>query len=334
MNKNIARPLRALASTVLLAAFCSLLVFSVAEAGDAFRTEKADFSVRFQDSETSLRVLGVYVMPGETVELHAFDEGAGLDYLLVARCGEIVEREPNSWLWKAPDTPGLYPISVERASWACGGEPASIVLNVFVLVPYDEMDGGSLRGYRIGYYPTPSQDDYPAYARPEGFVEVTEENMSTRVSPHFTLCQFLCKQEGQFPKYVVLDERLLLKLECALERVNELGIRCDSFHVMSGYRTPGYNRALGNGKYSRHLWGAAADIFVDMSPRDGNMDDLNGDGVVDLEDAAVLYRVIDEMCSEPEHQDLVGGLARYRENHAHGPFVHLDVRGHRVRWGS
>jgi hypothetical protein len=56
--------------------------------------------------------------------------------------------------------------------------------------------------------------------------------------------------------------------------------------------------------------------------------------VVDLDDAAVLYRVIDKMCSEPENEDLVGGLARYRENGAHGPFIHLDVRGHRVRWGS
>ena len=52
-------------------------------------------------------------------------------------------------------------------------------------------------------------------------------------------------------------------MELILQRLNAKGYRCDSFHVMSGYRTPYYNKAIGNVKYSRHIYGGAADIFID-----------------------------------------------------------------------
>jgi uncharacterized protein YcbK (DUF882 family) len=93
---------------------------------------------------------------------------------------------------------------------------------------------------------------------------------------------------------------------------------------MSGYRTPAYNRALGNVLYSRHTFGSAADIFVDAN-HDGRMDDLNGDGRSDAGDAEVLYRLFEEPQS-------TGGLGKYRETRAHGPFVHVDVRDRRARW--
>ena len=52
---------------------------------------------------------------------------------------------------------------------------------------------------------------------------------------------------------------------------------------MSGYRPP--FSAIGNVQYSRHVWGGAADFYIDQSPKDGVMDDLNKDGVVNREDA-------------------------------------------------
>jgi len=114
---------------------------------------------------------------------------------------------------------------------------------------------------------------------------VTEENQDTMVSPHFTLKQFACNQDSGFPKYLVLRERLVLKLEDILEKVNKHAYRCDTFHIMSGYRTPYYNELNGNVKHSMHLWGGAADIFIDESPKDGMMDDLNKDGRIDWRDA-------------------------------------------------
>lgn len=55
-------------------------------------------------------------------------------------------------------------------------------------------------------------------------------------------------------------------LEFILEKVNAQGYRWETFCVMSGYRTPYYNKAIGNVRYSRHLWGDAADIFIDENP--------------------------------------------------------------------
>jgi len=207
-------------------------------------------------------------------------------------------------------------------------------LNVFVIVPLSRARDGWINGYHIDAYPSVPLKGLAAYKPPRGFIEVTEANADTPVSPHFTLRQFLCKQEGEFPKYVVLRERLLLKLELLLERVNAVGYRCDTFQVMSGYRTPFYNRSIGNVKYSRHVYGGAADIFIDERPRDGVMDDLNGDGRTDLYDAGVLYDLIDKLYGTDAYAPFIGGLGRYDATPAHGPFVHVDVRGFHARWGD
>jgi uncharacterized protein YcbK (DUF882 family) len=103
--------------------------------------------------------------------------------------------------------------------------------------------------------------------------------------------------------------------------------------VMSGFRTPEYN-ALDLGpkarsKVSRHMYGDAADVYPDDHGR-GVIDDLNGDGRIDLADARILADAADAV--EREHPTLVGGIGIYPGNGAHGPFVHIDVRGKRARW--
>jgi hypothetical protein len=60
------------------------------------------------------------------------------------------------------------------------------------------------------------------------------------------------KQPGGYPKYLVLRERLLLKLEMLLEEAARAGLPVTTFQIMSGYRTPYYNRSIGNEtRYSR-----------------------------------------------------------------------------------
>jgi len=172
------------------------------------------------------------------------------------------------------------------------------------------------------------------YRVPDGFIEITEQNKDTLISPHFYLSQFLCKQEGDYPKYLVLRKRLLLKLELLLEKTNDAGYKCETFSIMSGYRTPYYNKAIGNVKYSRHIYGGAADIFIDCNPADGIMDDLNGDGKINIKDAGVLYDIIDKMYGISSYIPFIGGLGRYKRTSAHGPFVHIDVRGFFARWGD
>ena len=287
----------------------------------------AGFEVGIRGLRNPYRVLAVYVQPGEIVEL----ELPGPGFVLIDADGADAggRRSDRLRQWTAPREPGLVPLRIRHVDVDAD---EGMTLNMFVLVPRDGVVDGLLHGYRIDSYPARPLRGLAAYRPPEGFVEVTPENRETFVSPHFRLNQFLCKQEGGPPRYVVLQERLMLKLELVLQAVNDRGFRSDTLHVMSGYRTPFYNRAIGNVQYSRHIYGDGADIFVDVSPRDELMDDLNGDGRVDLRDARVLYEIVEGL-ERGDVAGLVGGLATYDTTSAHGPFVHVDVRGYRARWG-
>jgi hypothetical protein len=199
------------------------------------------------------------------------------------------------------------------------------------MVPENELTGGRLNGYRIGTYPRVPLRGDSMYVRPAGFVEVTEENRDLRVSPRFRLKHFETKQGGGFPRYVVLQRKLLTKLELLVDALVKRGYPVRSLHVMSGYRTPSYNRAIGNVKYSRHVFGDASDVFVDEDG-DGWMDDLNGDGRVTRADARVLYQIVDSLDNEIRTRRLLGGAGLYGPASHRGPFVHIDTRGHVARW--
>jgi hypothetical protein len=296
-------------------------------ANEPFDSGRAGFLIRTEEVEIPYRVLGLFVLPGERLPLAVQDPDDAASYRLEASGGGLSERGSGTWEWTAPEETGLHPLRIVHQP---SGE--TMLLNAFVMVPATEVSGGMLNGYRIGEYPAEPLRGRRIYLPPRGFVEVTPGNIDTPVSPHFTLGQFLCKQGSGFPKYLVLAEKLLLKLEIVLETANEVGHRADTFHVMSGYRTPHYNEAIGNVAYSRHLWGDAADIFLDVNPRDGTMDDLDGDGKTDLQDAAVLYRLIDDLYGKKGFGPYFGGLGQYRATSSHGPFVHIDTRGYHARW--
>ncbi len=316
--------------------FCACLVASAVSATDresprpGFSEETAGFAVKVKGEVIPYKVLALFVLPLESVHLEIHEPAPGDRYVVTTPQGRNEPVSAAGWRWSAPDQAGLYPIRVSRE----GSSHDVIDLNLFVILPFDRVNGGMLNGYKIGSYPLTPLKGLAIYKPPRGFIEVTQANENTLVSPHFRLSQFLCKQESEYPKYLVLNERLLLKLELILQHVNAAGHRADSFHLMSGYRTPFYNAAIGNVKYSRHIWGGAADIFVDVDPLDGVMDDLNRDGRSDYRDAAVLYELIDDLHGRSFYQPLIGGLARYEKTAAHGPFVHIDVRGFRARWGD
>ncbi len=305
----------------------SWMLSDVSPAG--FSPQKAGFAVKFKKEISPYRTTGVFALPREILALEVLDTLSENDYVLEASTGRVTKAATNQWTWQAPEQPGLYPVKINHlksADW--------VLLNIFVMVPYNRLKGEYLNGYRIGRYPTIPFNRLQIYKPPKGFIEVTEENKDTLVAPHFRIGQFLSKQRGKYPKYVVLRERLLLKLELILEKVNAAGYRCDTLHIMSGYRTPYYNRRIGNVKYSRHVWGGAADIFIDENPKDKMMDDLNQDGKIDYQDASVIYDIIDRMYGKPFYERFVGGLGRYKKMQNHGPFVHVDVRGLRARWGD
>lgn len=295
--------------------------------GSEFEPGEARFSLKIKDNLIPYDIFGVFVMPSEKLAIEAvFPDGRGSG-LLTADDGATVQLGPGTWNWTAPKTPGLYPVVVTETS---SGDV--IRLNVFVKTPFDH-GTEYLNGYRIGEYEAKPLRGSQAYTRPDGFVEVTTENRDTPVSPHFTLEQFLCKQQpSQWPKYVIVQERLLLKLEILVQQVNAMGYQANTLNVMSGFRTPWYNRSIGNRtEYSQHLYGGAADVYVDLDG-DAWMDDLTGDDEVTRRDAVRMANIIESMKDEAWYRPFVGGLGVYSPASHRGPFIHIDVRGSIARW--
>jgi len=225
----------------------------------------------------------------------------------------------------AARVPGVYTPRVEAE------QPLALV----TLVPFAEKKRGRIGSYRMGSWPFErGTASGGTYGRFDGFIRVTPQNQNTYVSEHFRLRDFLTKdQRAVWPKYLVLREPLLDKLELVIEELDRSGTPVRHVSVMSGFRTPQYNDqgvgAGGRAQNSRHQYGDAADVFVD-NDRNGRLDDLNRDGRVDTRDVGVMVAAVERI--ERRYPDLVGGAGVYRATSAHGPFVHVDVRGSRARW--
>ena len=231
---------------------------------------------------------------------------------------------------KAVATPGIHPMQDTTVA-----SPVKLI----TLLPFSEKAGGKIGDYRVGFWPAEKKRlRGPAYVNPEGFIEVTQENVDQPVSEHFRLGDFVTHNQADvWPKYIVLREELVDKLELVLADMESHGVRTSGVKVMSGFRTPEYNlqgvgpRRGGRARDSRHQFGDAADILID-NDGDGRMDDLNGDHKVNSKDNKVILDAVDRV--ERTHPDLVGGFGVYRGTRQHGPFVHIDVRGDRARWAG
>lgn len=294
--------------------FCFLMFQLSAEAGD-----KLSFEVSINGEEVPYRLFSFFVMPGENLNL-----SANSAFQLELNGLKATQLSGLRYRVTAPQKPGAYKISVSK-----GAEVME--LNLLVLTPLTGKKGEYLNGYRIGNYPGQLLNEDPIYERPKGLFEVNATTENLQLTPHFNMRQFVCKQGGGFPKYLIVRERLLLKLEYLLEIVQAKGIAIETFGYISGYRTPYYNKSIGNVPYSRHVWGGAADIFIDQN-KDGHMDDLNGDGRVDDKDVRFFYNLVEDEYEKLEYKKFVGGLGFYKKNERHSGFIHVDVRGKKARW--
>lgn len=287
----------------------------------------AGINLKIGDLVSPYRVFSLFVLPGETTELEVIYPQPDTQYALFANNQSVPHTEEGTWSWKAPQSPGEKRLEIRDDK----GD-IEMVINAFIMTPADEVEGGRLKYYHIGPYPKESEiKNKDMYIEPEGFIEVTEENMNLNLSPHFKLKEFTSKQGTSFPKFVYLRSPLMLKLEMLRRELNLNDIPVNNMVIMSGYRTPQYNRAIGNVKFSRHVYGDAADIFVD---NDGNyrMDDLNEDGKHTIEDADVMASMIRELNKRSVYKGLIGGLGVYGPKSHRGAFIHIDTRGVKARW--
>jgi len=263
--------------------------------------------------------------------------GAPLDAASLPEGAEL--RAEDSAAAKASEAPkaGIWRLAV-----AVGNAIKPISdFNLISTRPLSDKQNGRVGLYYLGNWPgehgkvaAPKKAPPDRYRPPSGFIEVTQENADTRVSEHFKLRDFLTHDQANvWPKFLVLQMRNVDKLELVLADLEQRGIDVHGVKVMSGFRTPQYNKGggdpSGRAGLSRHMYGDAADIFID-SNGDGVMDDLNHDGKSTIEDSRVISQAVDRV--EAAHPELVGGAGVYPAESGHGPFIHIDSRGYRARW--
>lgn len=212
-------------------------------------------------------------------------------------------------------------------------EAAGQPFTMFLIRPFAHKRNEMLGAYRLGLWPAERWMMADNYLNPDGFVEVLPDNVLTRLSVHFTLADFLTRdQSSVWPKFVVLEERLIDKLELVLGELAGRGIDSRRAVVLSGFRAPYYNDLRieeGAARASRHQFGDAADLIIDADG-DGRMDDLNGDRRRDLRDLTAIGAAVAAV--ERRYPELAGGLGTYAAMGPSGPFAHIDVRGTSARW--
>ncbi|TDO78278.1 peptidase M15-like protein [Halanaerobium saccharolyticum] len=307
---------------------CTLLIITLSVNTAAFSAEHANFSVEYNGLKIPFKIFSIFVMPREEIKFSIAEEDKGQMYQIELG-GKIFESD-NSFNWNAHAESGYYQATIKEKN--NNGPASEIKINVFVLHPRGQKNGQYLENFRIGNYPEIPTDKKDHYKKPDGFWKIDESILDLKITPHFKVAQFLTRQSNQLPQFIAIQESLLLKLEFFLEEVNKAGYQAETFGIVSLYRSPYFNKKIGNDTdFSRHLFGDAADIYIDNSG-DRWMDDLNGDSQSTKADADLLYDLAVKFDQKEEFFHLQGGVCSYKGNGVRGPFIHIDTRGFHVSW--
>lgn len=118
-----------------------------------------------------------------------------------------------------------------------------------------------------------------------------------KLSEHFKVREFRCR-DGSDPVFVAA------LLPVVLEAIR--GMAGTQVYITSAYRTPAHNDAEGGEVFSRHMYGAAADICAEGIPP---------------KELAKMARTV---------MPTWGGVGIYTSK----GFVHVDVREEKADWGE
>jgi uncharacterized protein YcbK (DUF882 family) len=123
-----------------------------------------------------------------------------------------------------------------------------------------------------------------------------------KLTVNFSLEEFACHDGTPVPPELVQTvKKLAENLEIIRKEVGK------PLKILSGYRTPAWNKRVEGAKSSNHMLGRAADITVEGIPPKAIAD--------------TIERLIKEGKLPPS------GLGRYKG------FTHYDIRGKNSRWG-
>ncbi|MEM9741407.1 MAG: D-Ala-D-Ala carboxypeptidase family metallohydrolase [Pseudomonadota bacterium] len=262
-----------------------------------------------ESAETS-----VLLDPGEPLRIRY--ESRRLDDRLTLRptAGTVVE-EPADFAgrWRFLPPPDSWHETLELDDGR-----RRLRVHVFTGEPFDSQRT-YIGSYRLGRFPSPSEP-IPS------LLKVSRANQTQRVSEHFTLGELVSHRPAQWPRYLRFSTALLEQLEL-VTRVLEAHDKDGSVRLLSAFRTPDHNRAVGGAPRSRHIYGDAADLIVDAD-NDGAMDDLNDDGVNDRGDIDWLIARLQRAGMPIE----IGGIGSYETEGQAGAFLHIDARGRAADW--
>ena len=127
--------------------------------------------------------------------------------------------------------------------------------------------------------------------------------MDKQLTKNFKLSEFKCRDGTQVPDELIENVQLLAEnLQVLRDKIDR------PITVISGYRSPKYNRKIGGARKSQHMKASAGDIIVrGMKP-----DDVR---------AEILTLI-------KEGKMAKGGVGRYTT------FTHYDTRGWNARWSG
>ena len=127
--------------------------------------------------------------------------------------------------------------------------------------------------------------------------------MDKQLTKNFNLSEFRCKDGTDVPdEYMENVEKLATNLQVLRDHIGMPIV------VISGYRSPKYNRRIGGAKKSQHMLAKAADIKVKgMHP-----DQVRNEILTLIKQGKMA----------------TGGVGRYTT------FTHYDVRGWNARWSG
>lgn len=122
-----------------------------------------------------------------------------------------------------------------------------------------------------------------------------------KLENNFSLSEFRCRDGSGVPEELMDNVRLLAEnLQVLRDYIGR------PVKIISGYRSPDYNKKIGGAKRSQHMLAKAADIKIEgMEPW-------------------MVHKIIEHLVYKGHM--MKGGLGIYET------FVHYDVRGRNARW--